>query len=173
MRDIASLKRVQKRATKFALGDLSSDYKSRLLSLNLLQLMYTYELADILFLVKQLQSPDPSFPIFKFITFVSSSTRSSSSSKLKRLSLQTNLTHHSYFSRKVRLWNVQPAIDLNTSFQTITLLLCKAFWSHFLTHFDPSVACSFHILSNITLYGENLTYTCISARNSSYEYGHV
>ena len=146
LKDIASLERVQRRASKFILSGFSSDYKTRLISLNLLPLMYTYELTDILFLVKQLQSPDPSFPILKHISFVTSSTRSSSSSKLKWLSPQSNLTHHSYFCRIVRLWNILPTIDLSSSFQSIKLFLRKVFWSHFLTHFDPSVPCSFHIL---------------------------
>ena len=150
LKDIIMLERVQRRATKFVLGDFSPDYKSRLSSLNLLPLMYIYELADILFLVKQLQSPDPCFPTSKFITFVSSSTRSSTSQKLKHLSPQTNLTHHSYFSRIVRLWNALPAIDLNASFQTIKYYLRKALWTHFLTHFDPSVPCSFHFLCPCT-----------------------
>ena len=146
LKDIIFLERVQRRATKFILGDFSLDYKSRLTSLNLLPLMYLYELADILFLVKQLLSPDPCFPISNFITFVSSSTRSSSSLKLKHLSPQTNLTHHPYFSRIVRLWNALPVIDLHASFQSIKYFLRKALWKHFLTHFDPSVPCSFHFL---------------------------
>ena len=114
--------------------------------------MYTYELTDILFQAKQLQSPDPSFPIFKHISFVTSSTRSSSSSKLKWLSPQSNLTHHSYRCRIVRLWNILPTIDLSSSFQSIKLFLRKVFWSHFLTHFDPSVPCSFHILCPFSKY---------------------
>ena len=40
IRDISSLERVQRRATKYLLGDYTSSYKSRLLQLNLLPLMY-------------------------------------------------------------------------------------------------------------------------------------
>ena len=99
----------QRHAIKFVMGNFSSDYKLTPISLNILPLMYTYELADILFLVKQLQNPEPSFPIFKFINLASSFTRFFSSSKLKHLSPQTNLTHHFYFSRIIRLWNIQPS----------------------------------------------------------------
>ena len=46
IKDILLLERVQRRATKFILGDYSMDYKSRLTNLKLLPLMYTYELTD-------------------------------------------------------------------------------------------------------------------------------
>ena len=43
------LERVQCRATKYILNNYSSDYISRLTNLNLLPLMYLYELNDIIF----------------------------------------------------------------------------------------------------------------------------
>ena len=42
------LEHIQRRATKFILGDFSLDYKSRLIYLHLLPLMYVFELFDIL-----------------------------------------------------------------------------------------------------------------------------
>ena len=49
-KDIILLERVQRRATKYILSDYTSDYKTCLIKLNLLPLMYIYELLDILFL---------------------------------------------------------------------------------------------------------------------------
>ena len=49
VKDILSLERIQHRATKFILNDYFSAYRSRLVSLNLLPLMYFLELLDILF----------------------------------------------------------------------------------------------------------------------------
>ena len=56
IKDILLLERVQRRATKFILGDYSMDYKSRLINLKLLPLMYTYELTDILFAIKSFKT---------------------------------------------------------------------------------------------------------------------
>ena len=50
IQDILLLEKVQQRATKVILNDYTSDYKSRLIKLQLLPLMYMYDLSDILFL---------------------------------------------------------------------------------------------------------------------------
>ena len=52
IKDIRNFERIQRRATTFILQDYSSDYKTRLLSLNLLPLMHWYELQDMTFLIK-------------------------------------------------------------------------------------------------------------------------
>ena len=70
------LERVQRRATKFILNDYISSYKTRLQQLNLLPLMYTYELNDLMFLVKSLKAHTDNFDIKNFITFNTNSTRS-------------------------------------------------------------------------------------------------
>ena len=44
MKDILTIERVQRRATKYILNDYTSCYKTRLLKLNLLPLMYMFEL---------------------------------------------------------------------------------------------------------------------------------
>ena len=49
-KDILLLERVQRRATKCTLNDYTSSYKSRLTKLNLLLLMYIFELNDLIFL---------------------------------------------------------------------------------------------------------------------------
>ena len=72
IKDIVILERIQKCATKYILNDRLSSYRSRLFTLNLLPLMYYLELMDILFLVKCLQFPDPSFDIKAFVSFPTS-----------------------------------------------------------------------------------------------------
>ena len=49
LKDIDALEAIQRRSTKFILNDYTIDYKSRLLSLQLLPLTMLYELNDILF----------------------------------------------------------------------------------------------------------------------------
>ena len=61
--DINSLERIQRHATKYILNDYTNDYKSWLMNLNILPLMYTYEIADILFLIKSIRNPTNSFNI--------------------------------------------------------------------------------------------------------------
>ena len=94
IKDIKLLERIQRRATKYILNDYSSDYKSRLTALHLLPLMYFYELLDVLFFVRCLKFPDPSFQILDFVSFSSAPTRSASNAKLTHKS-QVSLLHSS------------------------------------------------------------------------------
>ena len=57
IKDIQLLERVQSRATEYIPNDYFSDYKSRLTNLNLLPLMYFYELNDIIFLFNHTSHP--------------------------------------------------------------------------------------------------------------------
>ena len=57
LKDITLLERVQRHATKFILNDYQSSYRSRLLTLYLLPLMYLFELYDIIFVIKSLKNP--------------------------------------------------------------------------------------------------------------------
>ena len=59
VKDIENLERIQRRATKYIVGNNQMDYKSRLrlLSVHLLPLMYWLELQDVMFLVKCLRQP--------------------------------------------------------------------------------------------------------------------
>ena len=60
------------------MNDYKSDYKAHLLCLNLLPLMYIFEIADIIFLVKSLKFPSESFNINNYVSFLAgSATRSS------------------------------------------------------------------------------------------------
>ena len=58
LKDITHLKKQKHRATKCIVQDRNQDYKSRLISLQLLRLMYWFELLDIMFLVKCIKQPD-------------------------------------------------------------------------------------------------------------------
>ena len=93
---IILLERVQRRASKFILNDYSTDYKSRLIKLNLLPLMYIYELMDILFFIKSLKASSDSFDITEFISFSTSNTISFSTKLCHRVS-NNNTILNSYF----------------------------------------------------------------------------
>ena len=71
IKDIKLLESIQRRATKFILNDFTSDYKSRLIKLNLLPLMMFYELCDI---IKSVKSPNTNFNINDFKLPTSSPT---------------------------------------------------------------------------------------------------
>ena len=55
IKDIQFLEKVQRRATKYILDDFSSDYRARLISLEMLPLMMFYKLLDIMFLLNPLK----------------------------------------------------------------------------------------------------------------------
>ena len=78
--------------------------------------MYTYEIADILFLIKSIRNPSSSFNI---ITFYTGSSRLAKAHKLQHLMVQKNTSRHSYFNRIPCLWNALSVINLNLSIITI------------------------------------------------------
>ena len=71
-KDIQNIERIQRRATKFILNNYDSNYKTRLLTLKLLPLMYLLELQDIIFTVKSLKYPTKGFNILHHISFSTS-----------------------------------------------------------------------------------------------------
>ena len=75
------------------LQDYSSDYKSRLLALGLLQLMYYLDLLDIIFWVMCSKFPPDNLD---FVSFVSSTTRSTSSRKLRYVYHRCSVTRRNY-----------------------------------------------------------------------------
>ena len=81
-KDILNFEKIQRRATKFILNDYRSDYFTRLTKLELLPLMYTFDLFDLIFILKSLKYPSPSFDIRNFISFNTNGTRSSTHGKL-------------------------------------------------------------------------------------------
>ena len=78
MKDIRKIEQLQWRATKYILQDYTADYKTRLINLQLLPLMYTYilEISDIMFFINSVKNPTPSFNINALISYSSNRTRS-------------------------------------------------------------------------------------------------
>ena len=123
-----------------------SDYKSQLLALNLLPLMYILELHDVMFAVACLKSSHKKFDILNFIIFSSQTTRSSSQFKLVHQQAYSTRSRHFYFNCLPRLWNSLPPIDLELCYKYIT---CKChlqnhLWDHFTRNFDSHRSCTFH-----------------------------
>ena len=148
VKDILSVERVQRKATKYVLSDYSNDYKLRLQSLHMLPLMYWLELQDIMFLVKCLQDPHDCMNIRSHVSFSPSGTRAGSGNKLKYEYRRTSNGRHFYFNRVVRLWNKLPSscIDLTKSFATVRHTARAFLWTHFENHFDPKNTCTFHLV---------------------------
>ena len=108
LKDINSLERVQRHATKIILSDYTSDYKTRLKQLSILPLTYTYEIADIMFFVNSIKNPSPRFKILNHVDFLLALTRSAGS-KLYHKTASTNSTINSYFYHLPKLWNRLPS----------------------------------------------------------------
>ena len=68
LKDIQSLEQVQRQITKCIIPDQTLDYKSRLANLDILPLMYFYELQDLLFFTSLLD-PDDTINIHTFVSF--------------------------------------------------------------------------------------------------------
>ena len=145
MKDILTIERVQHRATKYILNDFTSCYKTRLLKLNLLPLMYIFELQDMLFAIKSIKSPTNQFNINSYIKFSHTiSTRSGASNKLISPRHINNISRHSYFHRLPYLWNSMPTFDLNMSFCRLKTKLNQYLWEHFKSNFDINNNCTLH-----------------------------
>ena len=145
IKDIMLLERVQRRATKWILDDYTTGYKERLLSLQMLPLMMTYEVNDVFFFLKSLSYPSAAFDIRNFISF---STNPYRHYNLLHVICTNNSSRHFYFSRLPRLWNSLPTKTkinlLNTSLDKSKLMLNTLFSNYFMNNFDSSLICSFH-----------------------------
>ena len=113
----------------FILNDYISDYKTRLIKLNLLPLMYTYDLCDILFFIKSIQHPSDHFDIHSYVSFCHRATRSSSCNKLERVYTSTNKQRNFYLNRLPRTFNSLPSI-ISSSF---VMIRSKTFVDEFCT----------------------------------------
>ena len=127
IKDILHLERVQRRASKYILSDFTSSYKARLLKINLLPIMYILELNELIFFIKSNFFPSKHFNVFKYVTFSSTNTRSSSKQKLIHHCSSTSSHFHFYFIRIVRLWNCLPYINLSLPFPLIKCQLFTVF----------------------------------------------
>ena len=145
-KDILFIERIQRRATKYILNDYNSSYKSRLIQLKLLPLMYLFDFNDLIFFIKSYKSPSHHFDINNYISFSHSSTRSSSNNKLTHIKSTCNLDRHFYFCRLPRQWNALPFINLNLPFNKIKDQILGFLWKHFIDHFVDDNTCSFQLV---------------------------
>ena len=144
LKDIITLETIQRRATKFILGDYTSSYKSRLTKLHLLPLMMALELYDITFFIKSFKQPTHSFNILNFVSFNQNSTRSGTHCKLIQPITRTNRAKQFYFNRLPRIWNALPPIDLSNSTDAIVAQVIHVFREHYARHFNDNNPCTFH-----------------------------
>ena len=121
-----------------------SSYKSRLLNLKLLPLMYIYELYDVIFFIKSYKSSFKHFNINDYIKFSESNTRSGTSSKMIHHRSSSNISHNSYSCRLLRLWNSLPPIDLTLPIPIIKRMLFIFLWNHFTKYFNENSVCTYH-----------------------------
>ena len=143
IKHILLLERAQRRATKYILNDYCSSYKSRLLNLKLLPLMYIYELNDVIFFIKSYKSSFKHFNINDYIKFSESNTRSGTTSKMIHHRGSSNISHNSYFCRLPRLWNSLPPIDLTLPIPTIKHKLFIFLWNHFTKYLNENSVCTY------------------------------
>ena len=109
IKDIHGLERIQRRATKYIPNNYDLSYKQRLEQLHILPLMYTYELNDLMFLIKTLKFPSAHFDISKYIQFAE--YKSNFHTQLCHHRATSSSYHNSYFNRIIRLWNLMPACN--------------------------------------------------------------
>lgn len=145
VKDVRSLERVQRRASKFILHDYSSDYKERLISLCLLPISMWLELQDVLFFIKCVKDPPDNFNILDYVSFCNSSTRSSTKKKLVYNFRRTTIGRHYFFNRIVRLWNALPELDLGKSVEVLKHRIMLFLWDYFIHNFNTVNSCSYHL----------------------------
>ena len=139
LKDIANLESIQRRATKYILSDSTANYKDRLIALNLLPLMFWFDLQDIMFLLKCLKDPEDNFNIYRHITFVSSGTCATAHNQLRSNYNRTSTTRHFYFNRLVKLWQQYLSLSLGTH----KTHLQQQLWSIFIVNFNPDRVCTY------------------------------
>ena len=143
------LENVQRRYTTVITNAYTSDYKTHLQQIDLLPLMYWYDLQDILYLINDIcfQNPPDNINLFDHIAFTTSSTRSSSNNKLiTRYTYYIVSACHFYFHRVVRLWSAMLYVNLNLPFNSINKYLIRVMHRKFERTFDPNNTCTFHFV---------------------------
>jgi len=119
IKDINLIERIQRHAAKFILNNYTRDYKTHLIKLKLLFLMYTLDINDVIFLIKSIKFPSNPFNIKDFITFVYGNTRLANNHKLQHTRSSNVLSNNFYFNRIARICNALPVVDCNLSSSTI------------------------------------------------------
>ena len=116
MKDILFLEQIQCHATKYLLNDYTSSYKTRLVKLKILPLMYLFELQDILFAIKSFKIQTKQLNIYNYTNFSFATTRSGTSDKMIIRYPLNIISRHSYFHRLSALWNALPIFSLDVPF---------------------------------------------------------
>ena len=150
IKDIKCLKRVHRRDTKFVLQDHSSDYKTRLISLKLLPLMYRLELQS---LVRATAMPHqmlhrPTWQLLHSKFCVLCSSQHQVHNKKQTVDqFQQNFT-----LTTVLLQQGSQIVELTASFRSIFIIqyiktpLKTTFLEHFTVHFNLTNLCSLYIV---------------------------
>ena len=146
IKNITTIERIQRRATKWILNDYQSSYRSRLVTLHLLPLMYVYEMNDIMFFIKSYKQQSSHFNITEYVQFSTSNTRFGASEKMVHHRCSSNTAQNFYFYRLPRLWNSLPKIDLSLSTNIIKHKLYNYMWDHFMQQFNDTNIHTFHYL---------------------------
>ena len=142
IKHIQQIECIQRQATKYILNDYTSDYKSCLLKLHILPLMYTLDLNNIMFFIKNLKTRHDGFDIKSYILFVTGNSHLATSNKLQPNRSTDMMANNFYFNRLPRLWNALPIIDINPHPDNIKQKLLHYFWNHFEATFDSSNTCN-------------------------------
>jgi len=140
IKDIKKLENIQRRA-KF-INDFLSDYKSWLIMLDMLPLIYELELNDFVLEACSLHH----FDIRNWVKFSLNKTRFSCRQCMIHNRSITLASHHSYFNHLPHLWNSIPEIDTSLPLATIKQLVRKTMGSPFVTNFTTLSPCSFHYI---------------------------
>ena len=125
---------VQCRNTKFILNDYTSDYKSRLLSLQLLPQMMLYELNDVLLFVKSLRSLMLPLMFMTVSHLVPQHPTTSLFTNLRELTLPRTLISMDSFVCGI-ISPLSTSISVSHQLKSVSKLF---FWNHFVNSFDPN-----------------------------------
>ena len=149
LKDIAHLERIQRKSTKYILGDYASNYKERLTTLNLLPLMYTGSICKISCSCWSAWKIQMTILTFRGILLLHQpEPEQLLTTNYSSIIIEHPLLKYFYFNRVVKLWNKIPynILDLSLSLGTLKMRLHHYLWTNFITCFDPDRVCSFQLI---------------------------
>ena len=133
---------------------VSSDYKTRLIKLKLLPLMYILVTNDIMFFITNLKFPTSSFNITNYAYFTFGSTWQAAGNKLQHVR-----SRNFYFYRLPRLWNALPIINYKLlRLETIKYKLQNYIYTQFEENFISSIVCTYSFLCPCSCCNKSLNY---------------
>ncbi len=144
IKHIKSLERIQRKATKFILSYYSNDYKSRLLELSTLPLMYWLEIQDIMLLIKTHLMQMTYTSTLSLLTTGQEQMVSNLSTISRGWQLRETSFSSVSFGSGMR--SQRGVLDLESSVSTNKTHLTEYLWEHFSDNLDPNNLCTFHFL---------------------------